>query len=114
MPGNRGVWVKTKFLERQEFVIVGWTDPEGSRSSLGTLLLGYYRDDDKLISAGRAGTGMTEFELLGLLEKLRARLGQDDGRRAAAENLSLWQTPRTGAHRGRKDPASRSRRSRCR
>ncbi len=71
MPGNRGVWVKTKFLERQEFVIVGWTDPEGSRSSLGALLLGYYRDDDKLISAGRAGTGMTEFELLGLLEKLR-------------------------------------------
>src|ERR1700722_14990261 len=72
MPGNRGVWVKTKFLNRQEFVIVGWTDPEGSRSALGTLLLGYYRDDDKLISAGRAGTGMTEFELLGLLEKLRA------------------------------------------
>jgi bifunctional non-homologous end joining protein LigD len=50
MPGNRGVWVKTKFLKRQEFVIVGWTDPEGSRSSLGALLLGYYRDDDKLIS----------------------------------------------------------------
>ena len=37
MPGNRGVWVKTKFLNRQEFVIVGWTDPEGSRSSLGSL-----------------------------------------------------------------------------
>ena len=34
LPGNRGVWVKTKFLNRQEFVIVGWTDPEGSRSSL--------------------------------------------------------------------------------
>ena len=33
LPGNRGVWVKTKFLNRQEFVIVGWTDPEGSRSS---------------------------------------------------------------------------------
>src|SRR5271170_546685 len=71
IPGNRGVWVKTKFLKRQEFVIVGWTDPEGSRSSPGALWLGYYRDDDKLISAGRAGIGMTEFELLGLLEKLR-------------------------------------------
>jgi DNA ligase D-like protein (predicted ligase) len=59
LPGNRGVWVKTKFLNRQEFVIVGWTDPEGSRSSLGSLLLGYYRDDGKLIYAGRAGTGMT-------------------------------------------------------
>jgi ATP-dependent DNA ligase len=42
LPSNRGAWVKTKFLNRQEFVIVGWTDPEGSRSSLGSLLLGYY------------------------------------------------------------------------
>jgi bifunctional non-homologous end joining protein LigD len=71
LPGNRGVWVKTKFLNRQEFVIVGWTDPEGSRSSLGSLLLGYYRDDGKLIYAGRAGTGMTESELRALLTKLR-------------------------------------------
>jgi DNA ligase D-like protein (predicted ligase) len=71
LPGNRGVWVKTKFLNRQEFVIVGWTDPEGSRSSLGSLLLGYYRNDGKLIYAGRAGTGMTESELRALLNKLR-------------------------------------------
>jgi ATP-dependent DNA ligase len=71
LPGNRGVWVKTKFLNRQEFVIVGWTDPEGSRSSLGSLLLGYYTDDGKLIYAGRAGTGMTVSELTALLNKLR-------------------------------------------
>ena len=71
LPGNRGVWVKTKFLNRQEFVIVGWTDPEGSRSSLGSLLLGYYTDDGKLIYAGRAGTGMTQSELTALLNKLR-------------------------------------------
>jgi ATP-dependent DNA ligase len=71
MPGNRGVWVKAKFLNRQEFVIVGWTDPEGSRSSLGSLLLGYYREDGKLIYAGRAGTGMTVSELTALLKKLR-------------------------------------------
>src|SRR5271168_627159 len=62
---------KTKFLNRQEFVIVGWTDPEGSRSSLGSLLLGYYREDGKLIYAGRAGAGMTESELTALLKKLR-------------------------------------------
>jgi DNA ligase D-like protein (predicted ligase) len=71
IPGNRGAWVKTKCLNRQEFVIVGWTDPEGSRSSLGSLLLGYYRDDGKLIYAGRAGTGMNESELRALLKKLR-------------------------------------------
>ena len=71
MPGNRGVWVKTKFLNRQEFVIVSWTDPEGSRSSLGSLLLGYYWNDRKLIYARRAGMGMTESELTTLLNKLR-------------------------------------------
>jgi DNA ligase D-like protein (predicted ligase) len=70
-PGNRGIWVKTKALNRQEFVIVGWTDPEGSRPALGSLLLGYYGDDGNLIYAGRAGTGMTDAELHELVEKLR-------------------------------------------
>jgi ATP-dependent DNA ligase len=41
-PGNRGLWRKSKCLNRQEFVVVGWTDPEGSRPYLGALLLGYY------------------------------------------------------------------------
>jgi DNA ligase D-like protein (predicted ligase) len=57
-PGNRGLWRKAKWLNRQEFVIVGWSDPEGSRPHLGALLLGYYTDDGKLIYAGRVGTGM--------------------------------------------------------
>ena len=51
-PGNRGLWRKAKWLNRQEFVIVGWSDPEGSRPHLGALLLGYYTDDGKLIYAG--------------------------------------------------------------
>jgi DNA ligase D-like protein (predicted ligase) len=57
-PGNRDLWRKAKALNRQEFVIVGWSDPEGSRPHLGALLLGYYTDDGKLIYAGRVGTGM--------------------------------------------------------
>jgi ATP-dependent DNA ligase len=57
-PGNRGLWRKAKALNRQEFVVVGWSDPEGSRPHLGALLLGYYTDDGKLIYAGRVGTGM--------------------------------------------------------
>ena len=40
-PGNRGLWVKVKCLNREEFVVVGWTDPEGSRPRLGALLLAY-------------------------------------------------------------------------
>lgn len=33
--GDRGIWVKSKCLNREEFVVVGWTDPEGSRSHIG-------------------------------------------------------------------------------
>ena len=69
-PGNRGLWRKAKWLNRQEFVIVGWSDPEGSRPHLGALLLGYYTDDGKLIYAGRVGTGMP----VKVLADLRRRL----------------------------------------
>jgi DNA ligase D-like protein (predicted ligase) len=69
-PGNRGLWRKAKWLNRQEFVVVGWSDPEGSRPHLGALLLGYYSDDGKLIYAGRVGTGMT----VKVLADLRCRL----------------------------------------
>jgi ATP-dependent DNA ligase len=31
LPGDRGAWVKSKCLNRAEFVVVGWSDPEGSR-----------------------------------------------------------------------------------
>jgi ATP-dependent DNA ligase len=33
------LWVKVKCLHREEFVVVGWTDPEGARPWLGALLL---------------------------------------------------------------------------
>ena len=69
-PGNRGLWRKAKALNRQEFVIVRWSDPEGSRPHLGALLLGYYSDDGKLIYAGRVGTGMP----VKVLADLRRRL----------------------------------------
>jgi DNA ligase D-like protein (predicted ligase) len=69
-PGNRGLWRKAKWLNRQEFVIVGWSDPEGSRPYLGALLLGYYTEDGKLTYAGRVGTGMP----VKILADLRRRL----------------------------------------
>jgi DNA ligase D-like protein (predicted ligase) len=69
-PGNRGLWRKVKSLNRQEFVVVGWSNPEGSRPHLGALLLGFYTDDGKLIYAGRVGTGMT----IKVLADLRRRL----------------------------------------
>jgi ATP-dependent DNA ligase len=69
-PGNRGLWRKAKALNRQEFIVVGWFDPEGSRPHLGALLLGYYDDDGKLTYAGRVGTGMA----VKVLSDLRRRL----------------------------------------
>ena len=61
---------QSKALNRQEFVIVGWSDPEGSRPYLGALLLGFYSDDGKLVYAGRVGTGMP----VKVLTDLRRRL----------------------------------------
>src|SRR5690348_5343795 len=62
-PGDRGLWLKTKCVNREEFVVVGWTDPEGSRPRIGALLLAYYTPDGRLAYAGRAGTGMSVAEL---------------------------------------------------
>jgi DNA ligase D-like protein (predicted ligase) len=70
LPGERGAWVKSKCLNRAEFVIVGWSDPEGSPFACGALLLGYYEPDGRLIYAGRVGTGMPVKTLVMLHERL--------------------------------------------
>jgi ATP-dependent DNA ligase len=71
VPVNRGLWVKTKCLNREEFVVVGWSDPEGSRAYLGALLLAYYDDAGKLIHAGRVGSGISDAELERLWRRLQ-------------------------------------------
>src|SRR5689334_5899810 len=68
---DRRTWLKIKCLNRAEFVVVGWSDPEGSRHRIGSLLLGYYTPESKLIYAGRVGTGMPEAELERLWECLQ-------------------------------------------
>jgi ATP-dependent DNA ligase len=69
---DRRSWLKIKCLNREEFVVVGWSDPEGTRHRIGALLLGYYTPDDgKLIYAGRVGTGMPVAELDRLYGRLR-------------------------------------------
>lgn len=70
-PGERGTWVKSKCLNRAEFVVIGWTDPEGSRVLIGSLLLGYYSADGRLIYAGRVGTGMPDKTLRMLHDRLK-------------------------------------------
>ena len=70
-PGNRGLWRKVKCLNRAEFVVVGWSEPEGRRPYLGALLLGYYDPDGKLIYAGRVGSGIDYAELERLWRRLQ-------------------------------------------
>jgi ATP-dependent DNA ligase len=58
-------------LYREEFVVVGWTDPEGRRPHLGALLLAYYDPDGRLVYAGRVGTGIRQAELERLWRRLQ-------------------------------------------
>ena len=54
-----GAWVKIKLYQEQEFVIGGYTEPEGSRKHFGALLAGFY-EGKNLKFAGRVGTGFSE------------------------------------------------------
>lgn len=72
VPGRGTMWVKTKCTLRQEFVIGGFTEPEGSRVGLGALLLGVHDISRVLVFAGKVGTGFTHKSAM----ELRARLDQ--------------------------------------
>lgn len=67
--GRSRAWQKLKCVNEQEFVIGGWTDPEGSRTGFGALLVGYY-EDHKLRYAGKVGTGFGD----DILRRLSARM----------------------------------------
>ncbi len=61
-------WLKMKCEEAQEFVVGGFTDPQGARTGLGALLVGYY-EGEEFVFAGKVGTGFDGK----LLNELRAR-----------------------------------------
>ncbi len=71
-PGRRsGAWIKLKCVEQQEFVIGGYTPPQGARKHFGAILVGYY-ENKKLVFAGKVGTGFTTKSLAMLYRKFRA------------------------------------------
>jgi bifunctional non-homologous end joining protein LigD len=68
-----GSWIKLKITLEQEFVIGGFTNPQGSRKFFGALLAGYF-EKGKFLFAGKVGTGFNESSLRALyreLEKIR-------------------------------------------
>jgi DNA ligase D-like protein (predicted ligase) len=69
-PGRSGDWLKLKCVLAQEFVIGGYTDPAGSRTDFGALLVGYY-EGDRLKYAGKVGTGYSAARLIELGARLR-------------------------------------------
>jgi bifunctional non-homologous end joining protein LigD len=58
-PGRSDAWLKFKCVKRQEFVIGGFTDPEGARAGIGALLVGFYGSGGRLTFSGKVGTGFT-------------------------------------------------------
>jgi bifunctional non-homologous end joining protein LigD len=66
-----GAWVKVKCTNEQEFVIGGCTEPQGSRSYFGSVLVGYY-EAGKLKFAGKVGTGFNEKLLASLYKQFEA------------------------------------------
>jgi DNA ligase D-like protein (predicted ligase) len=73
--GRSRDWLKFKCVRDQELVIGGWTEPKGSRTELGALLLGYYADG-AFVYAGKVGTGFDD-AMLRRLGKQLAPLAAD-------------------------------------
>ncbi len=65
-------WIKLKCARRQEFVVVGYTDPQGARVGLGALLLAYHDEAGQLVYAGKVGTGFDDAGLAALRQRLQA------------------------------------------
>jgi bifunctional non-homologous end joining protein LigD len=68
--GRSKDWLKLKCVWEQEFVVGGYTDPGGSRTDFGALLVGYY-EQGSLRYAGKVGTGYTQATLRDLGIRLR-------------------------------------------
>jgi bifunctional non-homologous end joining protein LigD len=76
-PGRRsGAWIKLKCVNEQEFVIGGYTPPQGSRKYFGAILVGYY-ENKKLVFAGKVGTGFTVKSLSMLYKKFQKEARDD-------------------------------------
>ena len=71
-----GAWIKLKCVNEQEFVVGGYTPPQGARKHFGAILVGYY-DDNKLVFAGKVGTGFTAKSLSMLHKKFRTEERDD-------------------------------------
>jgi bifunctional non-homologous end joining protein LigD len=88
-------WLKIKIRQRVECVIGGYTEPEGSRAHLGSIVLGLYDKQGRLIHVGQAGSGFTQKSLVDVWKLLKFRLTKQKpfyGEVEALRNVD-WVTP---------------------
>lgn len=90
-------WVKAKCTRRQEFVVVGWTPPSGSRRHFGSLLLAAHDTKGRLVYCGRVGTGFTAATLRDTKKQLDAHARKTDpcdiGPTRAEARGARWVSP---------------------
>lgn len=92
-PGRRsGTWLKCRLATEQEFVIGGFTRPQGSRAYFGAILIGYY-SKGKLLYTGKVGTGFDAK----LLRTLHAEFLRRKNSKCPFANLPLSRRSRFGA-----------------
>lgn len=93
--GRKGEWVKSKFLNRQEFVIGGYTVGRGGRESFGALMLGVY-EGRRLRYVGKVGTGFSDKSISSLLPTLQKSQKKNSpfGLGDPPKRGSLWVQPK--------------------
>jgi bifunctional non-homologous end joining protein LigD len=91
--GRSSAWLKLKCQGRDEFLVVGWTEPQGSRAGLGSLHLGFYDSKGALHYAGGCGSGFSASGLKSL-HKTLAGLATDP----PADLLLTEEPPPAGLH----------------
>jgi bifunctional non-homologous end joining protein LigD len=95
--GRGGDWLKVKCIREQEFVVGGYTEPEGSRQGLGALHVGAYDGDSRLLYCGKVGTGFTAATLRDLRKRLEPLVRPESpfwgSPRGAAARTTHWTEP---------------------
>lgn len=86
-----GAWIKCKVFAEQEFVVGGFTPPQRSRQHFGAILVGYF-DRNKLIYAGKVGTGFD----VALLKELHAQFMRLRREKCPFDDLPQARKPRFG------------------
>jgi bifunctional non-homologous end joining protein LigD len=95
--GRSADWLKVKCLREQEFVVGGYTEPEGSRKGLGALHVGAYGEDSRLLYCGKVGTGFTDATLRDIKQRLEPLVREsspfEESPRGAAASTTHWTEP---------------------